>query len=79
MTPCRRTSSGSRASACFTRLFTFSAALSASAPMPNVTWISSRPFEPEFEDMKIMSSTPVSWFSSGAATVCSIVCADAPG
>ncbi len=46
-TPCRRTSSGSRASACFTRLLTFCAAWSTSVPISNVTWISTRPFDDE--------------------------------
>ena len=51
VTPCRRTSSGSRASACFTRLLTLSAALSTSAPMLNVTCISTAPLEAEVELM----------------------------
>ncbi len=79
VTPCRRTSSGSRASACLTRLLTLSAALSTSEPISNVTWISSTPFEAEVELMYIMSSMPLIAFSSGAATVCSSTVADAPG
>jgi len=45
------TSSGSRGSACFTRLLTLSAAVSTSAPISNVTWISTVPFEVEVELM----------------------------
>ena len=49
VTPCRRTSSGSRDSACLTRLLTFSAAVSTSVPMSNVTSICTSPFDDEFE------------------------------
>ena len=51
VTPCRRTSCGSRASACLTRLLTLSAAWSMLVPISKVTLISTTPFEDEFELM----------------------------
>ena len=75
----RRTSSGRRGSACLTRLLTLSAACSTSLPISKVTSISSRPLEAEVDFMYIRSSIPLMAFSSGAATVCSRVSAEAPG
>jgi hypothetical protein len=62
-----------------TRLLTFNAAWSTSVPMSNVTWISTMPLDDELLAMYSMRSTPLIAFSSGAATVCASVSADAPG
>jgi hypothetical protein len=51
VTPWRRTSCGSLASACLTRLLTVCAAWSTSAPMSKVTWIVTTPFEVEVDAM----------------------------
>ncbi len=58
---------------------TFTAAMSTSVPISNVTWICTTPFDAEFELMYIMPGMPLMAFSSGAATVCSTTCAEAPG
>jgi hypothetical protein len=51
VTPCRRTSSGSRGSTCFTRLLTLTDAVSTLVPMSNVTWIDTEPFDCDVELM----------------------------
>src|SRR5262245_33737289 len=78
-TPWRRVSCGRRGSTCLTRLLTLSAAVSTFAPISKVTWISTVPLDVEVELMYSMFSTPLIWFSRGAATVCSSTWAEAPG
>ncbi len=79
VTPCRRTSSGNRASAWLTRFCTRTAASSGSVPGLKVTVIASTPSEPATDLMYIMSSTPLIASSSGVATVSAMTFGLAPG
>ena len=79
VTPCRRTSSGNRASAWATRFCTFTAASSGSVPGRKVTVICSTPSEPATDLRYIMPSTPLMASSSGVATVSAITLGLAPG
>src|SRR5690606_19909421 len=79
VTPWRRTSSGSRASAWLTRFCTRTVASSASVPGRKVTVICSTPSEPATDLVYIMSSTPLIASSSGVATVSAITFGLAPG
>jgi hypothetical protein len=78
-TPCRRTSSGSRASACETRFWTWTCASSGSVPGRNVTVSSIEPSLEATDFMYIMCSTPLIACSSGAATVSASTFGFAPG
>src|SRR5688572_11356375 len=79
VTPCRRTSSGSRASAWATRFCTRTAASSASVPGRKVIVICSTPSDPAIDLRYVMSSTPLIASSSGVATVSAITLGLAPG
>ena len=79
VTPCRRTSSGRRASAWATRFCTRTAASSASVPGRNVTVICRTPSDPAIDLRYVMSSTPLIASSSGVATVSAITFGFAPG
>ena len=77
--PRRRTSSGSRGSACETRFCTICCALSGSVPSLNVTVSVIRPSVVAWLPMYSMSSTPLIASSSGVATVSAITFGLAPG
>ena len=79
VTPSRRTSSGSRASAIATRFCVSTCALSRSVPSLKVTVILAWPSLVEMLLMYSMSSTPLISCSIGVATVSATICAVAPG
>src|SRR6476661_7923801 len=77
--PRRRTSSGSRGSACATRFCTSGCALSASVPSLNVTLSVSTPSVVAWLLMYSMPSVPLIASSSGIATVSGLTFGLAPG
>ena len=77
--PVRRTSSGKRGRAIFTRLLTLKVAWSTSVPTSKVAVIVNVPLESALELKYSRSSTPLSCSSMGAATVFARVSALAPG
>ena len=77
--PVRRTSSGKRGKAIFTRLLTLKVAWSTSVPTSKVAVIVSVPLESALELKYNRFSTPLSCSSIGAATVLVSVSALAPG
>jgi hypothetical protein len=79
VTPSRRTSSGSRGSACDTLFCTSCCALSGSVPSLNVTVSVSMPSVVAWLPMYSMPSTPLIDSSSGMATVSAITLGLAPG
>ncbi len=79
ITPLRRTSSGRRGRAACTRLLTLKVARSTSVPTSKVAVMVSAPSEPAVELKYSMPSMPESCSSMGAATVCAMVSALAPG
>lgn len=78
-TPLRRTSSGSRGVASWTRLLMLKVALSTSVPTSKVAVMVVCPLEAELELKYSRFSTPDSCSSIGAATVRASVSAEAPG
>src|SRR4051812_8767890 len=79
VTPRRLTRSGSTGSARLTRFCTSTCAMFRSMPGLKVTVSVYEPSLPQVEDMYIMSSTPLTCCSMGAATVSATVVALAPG
>jgi len=77
--PVRRTSSGKRGRAIFTRLLTLKVAWSISVPTSNVEVIVNVPLESVLELKYSKFSIPLSSSSIGVATVFAIVSALAPG
>ena len=78
-TPCRRTSSGNRASTRRSRFCTSTSATLMSVPVRNVTAIDAVPFDWLDDDMYWNPSTPLSSCSMGCVTLFASTLASAPG